>query len=110
MENPTEKNLSIGELYLFNKVETECPAESSLWGIVESMTDDVINLESLSLDLKEFIYHKSLPTEYKYNRISTRDELRDYIYNQAAYETNNNYMRALMRSLNIDLNSLKKIE
>lgn len=71
----------IGELYLFHPEKKHCPAHDSLWGIYNSIDSGKINLESSSLDLRNFSKWHSLPSKYKYSRRATRTELRDYMYN-----------------------------
>lgn len=69
----------VGEVYLFHPSDSRCPAEGSLWGIFDKKIGSEIYLESSTLDLSGFRYWHRLPDKYRYCRLSTRDELRDYI-------------------------------
>lgn len=67
-----------GEVYLFNATDRRCPADGSLWGIFDKKIGQDIYLESSTFDLFCFRYWHRLPRKYRYCRLSTRDELRDY--------------------------------
>jgi len=75
-----------GELYVFYETDCDCPADSSLFGIFDKETSDGIYLESSSRDFVHFCLWHRLPPEYRYCRLASRDELRDYIFNPAYYE------------------------
>ena len=77
----TLSNLSPGELYLFHKDDPNCPLEGALWGIYDHHEEGMICLESMSYDLQHFERWAFLPQSYRYGRISTRAELRDYMAN-----------------------------
>lgn len=77
---------AIGELYLFHCTDRACPAAGSLWGIFDRQCDRRIYLETSSRDLRRFERGLCLPVQYRYSRQATRTELRDYIYNLAAWE------------------------
>lgn len=79
--------LEIGEVYLFNSSEPSCPCDSSLWGMFDKIVDSTIYLESQSNDLQNFLLWHPLPTKFKFVRLATRNELRDYIYNLASWES-----------------------
>ena len=68
-----------GELYLYHRSDRRCPSESSLWGVFDRATDDLILLETCSRDLLKFYFWHRLPSVYHYARRATRAELRDYI-------------------------------
>ncbi len=70
--------LTAGELYLFHPTQRCCPVGSSLWGVFDKRIGADIYLESSSRDLFGFRYWHRLPRKYRYCRLSTRDELRDY--------------------------------
>jgi len=76
----------IGELYVFNATDCTCPADGSLFGIFDKETSDGIYLESSSRDLIHFCLRHRLPNDYRYCRLASRAELRDYIFNLAYYE------------------------
>lgn len=103
MENRISATLIMGELYIFNKHNPECPAEGSLWGVVERCDKNSVHLENYSLDLRGYSHHQKLPEQYKYFRLSTRDELRDYIYNMATYEVNIKNLKVVLKGLDIDV-------
>uniref|UniRef100_UPI004055D50E hypothetical protein n=1 Tax=Alistipes sp. TaxID=1872444 RepID=UPI004055D50E len=76
-----------GELYLFHLEDPACPAEESLWGCYECNRDSgQILLENSTVDLNLFRLKGELPKAYKYHRLATRAELRDYAYALARYE------------------------
>ena len=71
----------IGDLYLFHTCNPRCPASSSLWGFYDKRVNGVIYLEHSSHDLLHFRQYHPLPMRYRYYRLATRCELRDYLYN-----------------------------
>ncbi len=77
----------IGDLYLFHSSNPHCPPATSLWGFHNKTTNGVIYLEHSTLDLRHFrLWHK-LPKRYHYYRLATRDELRDYMYSLAIWDS-----------------------
>ncbi len=70
-----------GEVYLFHATKPHCPAATSLWGIVSSAENGAILLESSTLDQLTFAHWQPLDARYRYCRLATRAELRDYITN-----------------------------
>ena len=72
--------LRFGELYLFHSHNPHCPSESSLWGFFDKRINTIIYLEHSTLDLCNFKLCHKLPQKYKFYRLATRDELRDYMY------------------------------
>lgn len=75
-----ESYFRIGELYLFHSSHPCCPSETSLWGFYDKTSNGIIYLEHSTLDLRHFrLWHK-LPKRYRYYRLATRNELRDYMY------------------------------
>lgn len=81
-----EFSYEIGEVYLFHPTEMLCPADTSLWGLFDRRIGDQIHLESSSLDLCHFRLWHRLPNHYRYHRLASRSEFRDYIFNLAYYE------------------------
>lgn len=71
-----------GEVYLFHKSDPLCPPESSLWGIFDKRIGSSVYLESCTRDHKHFTLWSCLPSAYRYCRLATRSELRDYISSQ----------------------------
>ena len=98
-----EESLESGELYLFHESDSSCPAESSLWGVVDCCDKGSVVLESYTLDQRFFVLWGDLPPTYRHCRLATRGELRDYAYNIALYESGAN---AEVRS---NLQSFEKI-
>ena len=77
-----------GDVYLFHRYDRRCPSRKSLWGIFDKQIDTSIYLESSSKDLRKFeLWHK-LSADYKFCRLATRAELRDFMFALALYEKN----------------------
>ncbi len=70
----------IGELYLFHPTNPHCPSSSSLWGFYDKSKYGIIYLEHSTEDLCHFRLWHCLPQCYRYYRLATRSELRDYMY------------------------------
>lgn len=77
----------IGDLYLFHPNNPRCPAKTSLWGFHNKTSKGVIYLEHSTEDLRHFRLWHSLPQCYRYYRLATGDELRDYMYNLGAWNS-----------------------
>ena len=77
----------IGDLYLFHTSNPRCPSSSSLWGFYDKRINGVIYLEHSSSNLHAFRLCHSLPARYRYCRLATRNELRDYMYNLGWFES-----------------------
>lgn len=75
-----------GELYLYHPSDPHCPPESSLWGVFDRTADGYLLLESCSRDLFSFRCRIQLPHAYRYVRLASRDELRDYTAGLIYYE------------------------
>lgn len=75
-----------GELYVFHRADPTCPAVGSLFGVFSHEDPDAVYLESCSPDMFRFRLECRLPTGYRYCRLATRSELRDYIFNLACHE------------------------
>ncbi len=71
----------IGELYLFHTNHPLCPSATSLWGFYDKTKDGSIILEHSTQDLHHFRLRHYLSKRYRYYRLDTRAELRDYMYN-----------------------------
>lgn len=80
-------DLEIGEVYLFHSSDPSCPCDSSIWGVFDKMDGSTICLESQSRDLRTFRLWYPLPIKFRFVRLATRSELRDYIYNLATWES-----------------------
>ncbi len=78
-----------GEVYLFHRSDPECPAERSLWGMFDKRIGSSIYLETCTHDHAHFSMWCCLAGDYRYCRISSRSELRDYISNQTYWEMRN---------------------
>jgi len=68
-----------GDVYLFNETDRRCPSVTSLWGMFDTRKSGEVYLESSTVDLKNFTAWCRLPSQYRFCRLSTRAELRDYI-------------------------------
>lgn len=77
----------IGDLYLFHPNNPRCPAKTSLWGFYDKTTNGVIYLEHSTEDLRHFRSWHRLPQCYRYYRLATCDELRDYMYNLGVWDS-----------------------
>lgn len=76
----TKSTFRIGDLYLFHPSNPYCPPKTSLWGFYDKTLYGRIYLEHSTLNLYNFqLWHK-LPKRYRYYRLATRYELRDYMY------------------------------
>lgn len=81
-----EQRLIPGELYLFHRTDRSCPADSSLFGVFDREDAEAIYLESSSSDFSHFQMWHQLPEDYRYSRLASRSELRDYIFNLTCFE------------------------
>lgn len=79
----------VGEVYLFHTDNPRCPDAESLWGLYDRHEGHSIYLESCSMDQKHFSKGRRLPVGYRFCRLSTRDELRDYMANSICSEMGN---------------------
>lgn len=79
-------NFRIGDLYLFHSNNPRCPAKTSLWGFHNRTSKGIIYLEHSTKDLRHFRLCHRLPQYYRYCRLATRDELRDYMYNLGVWD------------------------
>lgn len=82
-------NFKVGEVYLFHTDNPQCPDAESLWGLYDRHDGGSIFLESCSTDQKRFSKGRRLPAQYRFCRLSTRDELRDYMANSICSEMSN---------------------
>ncbi len=78
---------TIGDVYLFNKTDPKCPRSSSLWGVLDKCEGDTVYLESCSNDREKFDTWCRLPEDYRYCRLATRTEMRQYIFDQTWHES-----------------------
>lgn len=81
-----KEKLECGEVYLFHATDATCPPESSLWGMVDRVTDEAVYLESSTTDHRKFRRWHILAQDMRYFRLSTRLELRDYMANMLISE------------------------
>ena len=87
MNRIAETEFEEGEVYLFHPSDAECPAESSLWGIFGNRSRTQVFLESsAAADLEHFVLSGLLPIDYRYCRLASRAEMRDYVYALACCE------------------------
>lgn len=76
-------HFEIGEVYLFHPDNPACPDDSSLWGVFDKRRNDAIYLETSTTNLVDFDAWRPLPVAFRYVRLATRPEMRDYIYRLA---------------------------
>lgn len=70
-----------GDVYLFSRTDENCAPETSLWGMFDKRLDDgTVFLEAMMTNLRDFESWVALPPDFRYVRLSTRDELRDFAY------------------------------
>ena len=70
-----------GDVYLFSRTDEECSPETSLWGLFDKRLENgTIFLEAMTTNLRDFESWVALPPDFRYVRLSTRDELRDFAY------------------------------
>ncbi len=70
-----------GEVYLFNRTDEACDPKTSLWGLFDKRLENgPVMLEAMTMNLRDFESWVALPSDFKYVRLSTRDELRDFAY------------------------------
>ena len=81
------QKFAIGDVYLFNKRDPNCPSDSSLWGVFDKCDGGSVYLESSSRDRNVFTAWCRLPDGYRYCRLSTRAEMRQYIFDQTWHES-----------------------
>lgn len=81
MERIEKIAFTAGELYAFARAEEHYEG-ALLWGIFEGRDEQgAIRLESASCDYLNFRLHDRLPGEYRFARLASRNELRDYAFN-----------------------------
>ena len=83
----SKSTFRVGDLYLFHSSNPHCPPATSLWGFHNKTTNGVIYLEHSTLDLRHFRLWHNLSKRYHYYRLATRDELRDYMYSLAIWDS-----------------------
>ncbi len=70
-----------GEVYLFSKTDEACDPRTSLWGLFDRRLENgTVMLEAMTTNLSDFESWVALPPDFRYVRLSTRDELRDFAY------------------------------
>ena len=70
----------VDELYIFHAGNPTCPTDETLWGFISEIDARGVLLEHGSTDLRNFRIWYALPTKYRYCRLATRAELRDYMF------------------------------
>ena len=73
----------MGEVYLFHARDPLCGPCGSLWATYDKTCGGRIHLEASTSDHRRFALRQELPDSYRYCRLATRDELRDYMTNAA---------------------------
>lgn len=70
-----------GDVYLFSRTDERCDPDTSLWGMFDKRLENgTVFLEAMTMNLRDFESWVALPSDFKYVRLSTRDELRDFAY------------------------------
>ena len=82
-----------GEIYLFHRTDPDCPDDGALWAVVDSRDADGITLESCTDNLIDFSVRCRLPAEYRYCRLASRSEVREYAVALAMFEIERNPIR-----------------
>lgn len=72
-----------GEVYLFSVADPLCGARGSLWATYDKSCGGEIHLEACTSDRRRFVLWHVLPGAYRYCRMATRDELREYMTDMA---------------------------
>lgn len=77
---------SIGECYRFTSdIDVEHYEDDiktpQLWGIFSKLELEGVILEVATTDLTSFHYNYTIPANYSYVKIMSRDEIRDFAYN-----------------------------
>lgn len=75
------ETLRSGDVYLFHATNPRCPNSSSLWAMIASQQGARVLLESSTEDQRRFSMWRPLAIRYRYCRLATRSELRDYMVN-----------------------------
>ncbi len=68
-----------GEVYLFSVADPRCGACDSLWATYDRRRGGEIHLEACTSDRRRFLLWQVLPGAYRYCRMATRGELREYM-------------------------------
>lgn len=71
----------VGDVYLFHASDSRCDPDSALWGLFDRREGERILLECYTTDMNHFEKWKPLPAGYRFCRMATRDELRDFTAN-----------------------------
>lgn len=74
------------EVYLFHTDDPNCPGNSSLWALINEFDGYSLRIESYTTNLRTFTLWRPLPAIYRYCRLASRRELREFISNYAYYE------------------------
>lgn len=75
-----------GDVYLFSPASRPTDASSCLWGVVDGYLAGRLHMEILSYGFSEYRLDCLLPEGFRFARLATRDELRDFVYNVAFRE------------------------
>ncbi len=79
-----------GEIYLFHKTDPDCPDDDALWAMFDRRDADGIMLESCTYNLIDFSLRCHLPADYRYCRLASRSEVREYAVALAMFEIERN--------------------
>lgn len=88
VHGPETVDFRIGEVYLFHCDNRRCPSKSSLWSIFDKRIGNDIYVESSSSgNLRRFRLWHRLPDDYEYCRLATRQELGNFMFALAWFES-----------------------
>lgn len=82
----TDFDFEVGDVYLFHTDDPACPADSSLWAVFDKRVGGRVFLNSVTDDLTYFDAECRLPLHYRYCRIATKAELRDFAFALGRFE------------------------
>lgn len=82
----TDFEFEVGEVYLFHTEAPSCPGDGSLWAVFDKRVGGRVFLNSVTDDLTYFDLECRLPLHYRYCRIATHSELRDFAFALGRFE------------------------
>lgn len=68
-----------GRVYIFNSTSGGTGGEAC--GIFDKRAGDMIILETMTFDMKDFLCRRRLPSRYRFVREATHEEVRDFAFN-----------------------------
>ncbi len=83
----SDEEFSMGDVYVFS-TEKDAAGSEVLWAMFDRWENGVMILESSSRDLSLFDLWHELPDRFRYYRLTTREELKEYVVGVISYECN----------------------